>query len=109
MKKGLLIIGAVVVMLAGFAAQSFAGVSVHIGLFAPTPAYVVPAPVVYERERPVIVEETVYHQVPGEYHRYNRYGWHRDCDRWEHSRWDRNRYWDRQHDRQWDRAERDWR
>jgi hypothetical protein len=43
-KLGFLVVGAVLLVLTGFSAQSIAGVNVNIGIFAPPPAYVVPAP-----------------------------------------------------------------
>lgn len=102
MKKAILMIGAVTVMLAGFASQSFAGVSIHLGFFAPAPVYVAPAPPVYERVHPVVVEGPAYYRSPVGYNRVVREGWHRDCDRWDRDRWDRGD-WRR------DRAERHWR
>jgi len=103
MKKALLIIGAVTLMMAGFASQSSAGVSVHFGIFAPVPAYVVPAPIVYERVQPIVMEERVNYRVPAGYYRVEREDGYRDCDRW-----DRDRYWGYA-DWHRDRDERHWR
>lgn len=100
MKKILFIIGAVTLMLAGFTSQSSAGVNVHIGLFAPAPAYVVHEPVY---ERPAVVAEPVYYYGyygPERYH-YAREYRYRDYDRWHH-----DRYWDHRYDRQRDRDDR---
>ena len=97
MKKALLIIGAVTVMMAGFASQSSAGVNVHVGFFAPLPAVVVPAPVAVYHERvvPAVVEtDTYYRNVPVGYHRVVY-----EEPYWRHHRWHHDRYWDRHYDR----------
>ncbi|HMK56438.1 MAG TPA: hypothetical protein VK448_07375 [Dissulfurispiraceae bacterium] len=107
MKKALLIIGAVTVMLAGFASQSSAGVDVHVGVFAPLPGIIVPAPipVYHERVVPAVVEtETYYRPVPAGYHRviYEEPYWRH------HHRWDHDRYRDRHDDWRRHRADRHW-
>jgi hypothetical protein len=105
MKKMAWIIGVSVLMLAGFAGQSSAGVNVHIGIFPPLPPFVVPVPPlpVVEHVRPVVIEEPAYHRVPAGYHREFREDRYRDYDRW-----DRNRYGDRHADWRKDRQDRHW-
>jgi len=106
MKKMLLTIGVVSLMLAGFASQSFAGVNVHVGFFAPVPAVIMPAPVPVYHERivPAVVEtETYYHPVPAGYYRVER-----EAPYWRHDRWDHDRCWDHRCDWKRYRAERHW-
>ncbi|HMK61891.1 MAG TPA: hypothetical protein VK452_12230 [Dissulfurispiraceae bacterium] len=81
MKKALLIIGAVTVMLAGFASQSFAGTRLDIGFISPLPGLPIPVP--------VLVHEPAHERF------------HRDFDGWDHRHWGHDD-WRR------DRAERHW-
>ena len=59
-KLGFLVVGAVLLVLTGFSAQSTAGVNVNIGIFAPPPVY---APEVHQD---ISVEEPIISSLPEE-------------------------------------------